>query len=73
MSDEDEIASLEKELQEMRKEPGEWYKIGLTTENQEEAIRTYARLEGFEDLRGYWAHLASQDWDYYDVLRHMSP
>lgn len=73
MSDENEIENLEKELREMRKEPGEWYKIGYATENQETAIRAYAEALGFENMRGFWSHMSSLDWDYYDVLRQVSP
>lgn len=55
-----------------------WYRIsepidGVTSASQEAAIRAYALEEGFEDLRGYHAHLRMLGWDYYDVLRVASP
>ena len=46
-----------------------WFKIGYTTGAQEEVIREFAREEGFETLRGYWKHMESEGWDYYDVIR----
>lgn len=56
----------------------EWLRIdeppeGVTTTAQEEAIREYARGEGFETLRGYHMRLRSMGWDYYDILRITSP
>lgn len=46
-----------------------WFSIRTATDKQEEVIREFAREEGFEDLRGYWSHMQSEDWDYYDVIR----
>ena len=46
-----------------------WFKIGYATEKQEEVIRAYAKSEGFEDLRGYWRHMKSEELTYYDVIR----
>ena len=46
-----------------------WFKIGFASEKQEAAIRAYAALEKFETLRGYWAHMQKEGWDYYDVIR----
>lgn len=46
---------------------------GVTTTRQEYAIRAYAEAEGFETLRGYHMHLRSLGWDYYDILRIVSP
>lgn len=64
-----------KELEEFVWEPPEqpWFRIEYTTEKQEDAIREYAKAEGFETLRGYWSHLNSIGWDYYDVLKDASP
>ena len=73
MSDLDEIEELEKELRKNRQEPGEWYKIEYASASQEEAIREFAELLGFENLRGFWSYLEAQEWDYYDVLRAASP
>lgn len=73
IDNDEEIQELERQLREMRQEPGEWYKIGYSSENQEWAIRTYAAELGFENLRGFWKYLESQEWDYYDVLRYVSP
>jgi len=50
-----------------------WLHIREATTAQEDAIRWYADLEGFPTLRGYWAHLKTEDWDYYNVLRAVSP
>jgi hypothetical protein len=46
-----------------------WFKIGQASANQEYAIRAFAAREGFETLRGYWRHMESEGWDYYDVIR----
>jgi len=46
-----------------------WFHIGEATTKQEEVIRQYARGEGFETLRGYWKHMESEGWDYYDILK----
>ena len=46
-----------------------WFKIGQGTEAQTEKIRAFAKEEGFETLRGYWRHMESEGWDYYDVIR----
>jgi len=63
------------EIEELEWEQPEapWFKIGYATEKQEEAIREYARKEGFETLRGYWKHMESMEWDYYDVIKVASP
>ena len=45
-----------------------WFKIGGALGKQEEAIRIYAMMEGYKDLRGFWAHLKKEGWDYYDVI-----
>lgn len=55
-----------------------WFRIeepleGTVSARQESAIREYAREEGYETLRGYHLHLRSLGWDYYDVLREVSP
>ena len=55
-----------------------WFRItepldGVVSAKQEAAIRDYAREEGFETLRGYHSHLRMLGWDYYDVLRVVSP
>ncbi|GAI28070.1 unnamed protein product [marine sediment metagenome] len=55
-----------------------WFRItepldGVVTARQEAAIRVYAREEGFETLRGYHMRLRMLGWDYYDVLRVVSP
>ncbi|GAI56881.1 unnamed protein product [marine sediment metagenome] len=55
-----------------------WFRItepldGVVTARQEAAIRAYAREEGFETLRGYHMRLRMLGWDYYDVLRVVSP
>lgn len=59
-------------------EEEEWFSIqepieGKTTAGQEAAIRAYALEEGFETLRGYHMHLRALGWDYYDILRIVSP
>jgi hypothetical protein len=46
-----------------------WFQIGTASEKQEAKIREYAQMEGFENLRGYWRHMESEGWDYYDVIR----
>jgi hypothetical protein len=46
-----------------------WFKIGEASEKQEAKLREFAQMEGFENLRGYWRHMESQGWDYYDVIR----
>lgn len=61
-----------------REEELKWLRIreppeGVLTGRQEQAIRQYAREEGYADLRGYHMHLRSMGWDYYDVLRITSP
>lgn len=58
-------------------EPG-WFRIyepidGVLTSEQESAIRGYARAQGYETLRGFHMVLRGWDWDYYDVLREVSP
>jgi hypothetical protein len=50
-----------------------WFHIGEAVGKQEQAIREYAQREGFENLRGYWKHVESMGWDYYDVLKEVSP
>lgn len=55
-----------------------WFRIhepldGVVSAKQEAAIRDYARDQGFETLRGYASHLKMLGWDYYDVLRVVSP
>ena len=50
-----------------------WFKLGTPTTTQEDAIRQYARSEGYETLRGFWKMMQSVGWDYYDVIRHVSP
>jgi hypothetical protein len=44
-------------------------KIGYATTSQEQAIREFARQQGFENLRGFNKWMEKKDWDYYDVLR----
>jgi len=63
------------EIEELEWEPPErpWFKIGYASEKQEAAIREYARIEGFETLRGYWAYMESEGWDYYDILKFVYP
>lgn len=65
-------------LNEEDAEEGQWIRIyepieGDITSGQEEAIRQYARGEGYEDLRGFHWHLRREGWDYYDILRIVSP
>jgi len=57
---------------------GPWLRIkesphGYVSAKQEEAIREYARMQGFETLRGFARRLESMEWDYYDVLHEVSP
>ena len=64
-------------MDEEERETG-WFRItepldGIVSAKQEAAIRDYAREEGFETLRGYHSHLRMLGWDYYDVLRVVSP
>jgi len=53
--------------------PRPWFRLDIEpkyiTGKREEAIRAYAELEGFKDLRGYWRHMESEGWDYYDIIR----
>lgn len=56
----------------------QWLSIGKplherVTGAQEEAIRGYARAQGYETLRGFWKVLEMWGWDYYDVLHEASP
>ena len=46
---------------------------GVISAKQERAIRAYARDEGFETLRGWASRMRMLDWDYYDVLKIVSP
>jgi hypothetical protein len=46
-----------------------WYKIGYATTGQEEALREFAREQGFKNLRGFNKFMESLNWDYYDVLK----
>ena len=50
-----------------------WFHVRESRGKQESAIREYALHEGFLNLRGYASHLKSIGWDYYDVLRQVSP
>jgi hypothetical protein len=57
---------------------GPWLRIvepphGVISPRQEEAIREYARMQGFETLRGFASRLRMMEWDYYDVLQEVSP
>lgn len=57
---------------------GPWLRIkesphGYISARQEEAIREYARMQGFETLKGFASRLRSMEWDYYDVLQEVSP
>jgi hypothetical protein len=54
--------------------PGQpWFRLGeepeYLTASREYAIRAYAALEGFENLRGFWAWMKSKSYDYYDIIR----
>lgn len=56
-----------------------WFRIGEPiheyglTGGQEDAIRLYAHNRGFETLRGFHMWMRSMGWDYYNILRIMSP
>lgn len=57
---------------------GAWMRIkepphGVISAKQEAAIREYARLQGFETLRGFASRMRMMEWDYYDVLHEVSP
>lgn len=45
------------------------FKLTQATANQEAAIRSYARQEGFNNLRGFSTWLRNNDKTYYDVLK----
>lgn len=66
--------------------PKAWVKIGETigydletdtshyaTNRQEQAIRDYAKQQGYDTLRGFHWFLKREDWSYYNVLRIVSP
>lgn len=72
------MVTPEDELNEIIEEREPWLRLGEPalgdiTSGQESAIRGYALGEGFEDLRGFHMWLRSRGWDYYDILRIVSP
>lgn len=55
-----------------------WIPIRLPTDligEQEETIREFARERGYETLRGFhwWIRRERDIWNYYDILREVSP
>jgi len=50
-----------------------WLSLGLPPAALERAIREFARQEGYVTLRGYWAHMKKNEWDYYNILQFQSP
>jgi len=53
----------------------EWHKIPLRlgdadlTTSQEDAVRDYAKSQGYETLSGFHWHMRREEKNYYDIIR----
>ncbi|UCH03166.1 MAG: type II/IV secretion system ATPase subunit [Candidatus Bathyarchaeota archaeon] len=47
--------------------------IGKLNGAPREWVKLFAFQEGYPDLRGYWKHIRSRDWDFYDIWNEVHP